>query len=72
VSVSLSGEDDSELRGYWEKLTEGASITEPLETAPWGDAFGMLTDRFGISWLVNIAGSQQGAGQTQEAAGTQS
>lgn len=66
VSVSLSGDDESELRGYWDKLSDGATITMPLENAPWGDAFGMLTDRYGISWLVNIAGSGQGAGQTQE------
>jgi PhnB protein len=29
----------------------------PLEVAPWGDAFGMCTDRFGVSWMVNIAGA---------------
>jgi PhnB protein len=29
----------------------------PLEKAPWGDHFGMCTDGFGVSWLVNIAGS---------------
>jgi PhnB protein len=57
-SVSLSGEDDAELRGYWDKLTVGATIAEPLSTAPWGDSFGMFTDTFGVSWLVNIAGSQ--------------
>ena len=57
-SVSLSGEDDAELRGYWDRLTVGATIAEPLNTAPWGDSFGMLTDKFGVSWLVNIAGSQ--------------
>ena len=58
VSVSLSGEDEAELRGYWDKLAEGATITMPIDKAPWGDTFGMLTDQFGISWLVNIAGSQ--------------
>jgi PhnB protein len=57
-SVSLSGEDDAELRGYWDRLTVGATIAEPLNTAPWGDSFGMFTDKFGVSWLVNIAGSQ--------------
>lgn len=59
ISVSLSGglDDDAELRGYWERLSEGADITEPLVTAPWGDTFGMLTDRFGTQWMVNIAGS---------------
>lgn len=51
VSVSLSGEDDGELRGYWDKLSEGATITAPLNRAPWGDTFGMCTDRFGVNWL---------------------
>jgi len=59
ISMSLSGEDEAELRGYWDKLAEGADISEQLAQAPWGDTFGMLTDRFGINWLVNIAGKQQ-------------
>ncbi|TVU66430.1 VOC family protein [Paenarthrobacter nitroguajacolicus] len=61
VSVSLSGEasDEAELRGYWEKLIDGGSVTVPLELAPWGDAFGMCVDKFGIAWLVNIAGAPQ-------------
>jgi len=56
-SISLSGpsDDDAQLRGYWQKLGEGAKIVEPLATAPWGASFGMLTDRFGINWLVNIS-----------------
>jgi PhnB protein len=57
IAVSLSGEDDDELTGYWTKLSDGATITVPLEKAPWGDTFGMLTDKFGTDWLVNIAGS---------------
>ena len=57
VSVSISGDDDATLRGYWERLSEGATVQEPLEVAPWGDAFGMLVDRFGVSWLVNISGA---------------
>ena len=55
-SVSLSGDDDAELRGYWEKLSDGAHVTVPLEKQMWGDVFGMCTDRFGITWMVNIAG----------------
>ena len=58
VSMSLSGEDDAELRGYFEKLSDGASVEMPLETASWGATFGMLTDRFGIHWLVNIGQAQ--------------
>jgi PhnB protein len=57
-SVSLSGEDDAELRGYWDKLSAGGTVTMPLEQAPWGDAFGMCVDKFGVTWLVNIAGAQ--------------
>lgn len=57
-SVSLSGGPDehAELRGYWDKLADGGTVTAPLDQAPWGDTFGMCTDRFGVSWLVNIAG----------------
>ena len=58
ISISLSGDDDAELNGYWDKLSEGAKIDAPLEKAPWGDTFGMITDKFGIRWLVNITGKQ--------------
>jgi PhnB protein len=61
ISVSLSGDDEATLRGWWDGLADGGSVTVPLEKAPWGDTFGMLTDRFGIAWLVNIAGSADGA-----------
>jgi PhnB protein len=57
-SVSLSGDDEAELRGYWDKLADGATVTMPLNAAPWGDTFGMCTDKFGVSWLVNISGAQ--------------
>lgn len=57
MSVSLSGDDEATLRGYWDKLSAGGNVTMPLEKAPWGDTFGMCTDRFGVAWLVNIAGA---------------
>lgn len=56
ISVSLSGADETELNGYWEKLSAGANVTMPLGDAPWGAKFGMLTDKFGINWMVNIGG----------------
>jgi PhnB protein len=58
-SVSLSGDSEEELRGYWERLSDGGTVTVPLEKAPWGDSFGMCTDRFGVSWLVNISGRSE-------------
>ncbi|MFC5288737.1 VOC family protein [Actinokineospora guangxiensis] len=60
VSVSLSGDDTEELRGYWAKLAEGAQVATPLEKQVWGDEFGACTDRFGVSWMVNIAGAAAG------------
>jgi PhnB protein len=56
ISISLAGSDADELRGYWEKLSDSAEIEVPLEKQMWGDEFGMLKDKFGVKWLVNIAG----------------
>ena len=55
VELSLSGDDESKLRKYWDSLSEGGKVTMPLEKAPWGDTFGMLTDKHGVDWMVNIA-----------------
>jgi PhnB protein len=55
-NMSLSGDDETVLRGWFDKLADGGSIAMPLEKAPWGDIFGMCADRFGINWLVNISG----------------
>ena len=56
-SVSLSGEDEEQLRRFWNELSAGGTIAMPLEQAPWGDSFGQFTDRFGVNWLVNISGA---------------
>ena len=57
-AVSLSGDDDARLREYWSRLSEGGNVEMPLEVAPWGDAFGMCRDKFGIHWMINIGGEQ--------------
>ena len=54
ITMSLSGTDDAQLLGYWDKLSAGATIDQPLQASPWGDHFGMLTDQYGIEWMVNI------------------
>ncbi|WP_405810517.1 VOC family protein [Streptomyces sp. NBC_00210] len=58
ISVSLSGDDVNELRGYWDELSGDGTVSVPLEKQMWGDVFGMCTDRFGITWLVNISEQQ--------------
>jgi len=59
ITISLSGDDADTLRGYWEGLSADGTVDLPLETQVWGDTFGQCTDRFGISWMVNIAGAGQ-------------
>jgi PhnB protein len=53
-SLSLSGDDETELKEYWEKLSADGIVAIPLGTAPWGDLFGMCTDKFGIRWMVSV------------------
>ncbi|MFG2057596.1 VOC family protein [Micromonospora sp. NPDC048930] len=58
IAISLSGDDGDELRGYWQRLSEGGTVSMKLEKQVWGDEFGMCVDRFGIAWLVNISQPQ--------------
>jgi PhnB protein len=54
-SLSFSGDDTATLRKYFEALGEGGTVTQPLAKQQWGDEFGMLSDKFGISWFINIS-----------------
>jgi PhnB protein len=55
ISMSLGGDNEKELTGYFNKLSAGGKVTQPLTKAAWGDTFGMFVDKFGINWLVNIS-----------------
>jgi PhnB protein len=57
MAISVSGDDGDALRGYWDKLSAGGTVTMPLEKQMWGDEFGMCIDRFGVSWMVNVSSS---------------
>ncbi len=58
ISMSLSGDDADELRGYWAQLADGGNVSVPLEKQMWGDEFGICVDQFGIAWMVNIGQPQ--------------
>ena len=62
VNMSLTGEsiDEQKLTEYFNKLSEGGTVTMPLAKQFWGDTFGMVTDKFDIHWMVNISGAKQG------------
>ena len=55
IALSLMGDDEKTLRGAFERLSEGATVSMPLGQQIWGDTYGAFTDRFGINWLVNIS-----------------
>ncbi|WP_432478047.1 VOC family protein [Nocardioides sp. GXQ0305] len=57
IQISLSGDDTEELTGWFRRLAEDGTVVDDLKQQVWGDTFGMLVDRFGVGWLVNIAGS---------------
>lgn len=57
-SISIDGEDADTLNGYWSALSDGGTVTVPLEKQMWGDVFGMCIDRFGVTWMVNITAPQ--------------
>ncbi len=59
ISMSISGEEGDELRQVFKKLAKGGTVDMPLAKQFWGDTFGMLTDKFGVHWMVNIAKAQQ-------------
>ncbi len=58
IALSSDGTDESDdapLRAWWDGLQEDARIDMPLATAPWGDSFGQLTDKFGVTWMFNLS-----------------
>lgn len=53
--VSIGAETLEELQGYWDALAVDARIVEPLAASAWSAGFGMLTDRFGVTWSFSVA-----------------
>ena len=53
--VSVRADSLEELTGYWERLSDGAAVVEPLAASAWSAGFGMLTDRFGVTWVLDVA-----------------
>ncbi|MEO6330344.1 MAG: VOC family protein [Ginsengibacter sp.] len=59
LSLSLSTESEEETNKIFNALAAGGNITMPLDKMFWGAYFGMLTDKFGIHWMVNYDYDQQ-------------
>ena len=54
MSISLSGDPGEGLEDVWDKLADGGSVQVPFEKQMWGDVFGMLTDKYGIQWMIDV------------------
>jgi PhnB protein len=57
---SLRADSLDELTGYWDALADGDSIVEPLAASAWSPGFGMLTDRFGVTWVLDVRAAYAG------------
>jgi len=57
---SLRADSLDELTGYWDALADGASVVEPLAASAWSPGFGMLTDRFGVTWVLDVKAEYAG------------
>ena len=58
VSLSLQLVDEAEQTRIFDALAQGGQVLQPLADGPWGARFGMLTDRFGLQWLLNCPKKQ--------------
>jgi PhnB protein len=54
VSLMLACSSETELKGFYKKLSAGGQVTHPIETSFWGILFGNLTDKFGNHWLLHF------------------
>ncbi len=52
---SLRGTDADQVKAVWDKLSEGAEIKEEIGPAQWSPLYGMLTDKFGVTWVIDLA-----------------
>ena len=54
VFVSVRGDDADVLKGYWDKLSQGATVIQPIGPAGFSPLYGMLKDTFGVTWVLDL------------------
>jgi PhnB protein len=52
--VSIRGTDADEISAYWSKLIEGGIVVAPLAASAWSPLYGMVEDRFGVTWVIDV------------------
>lgn len=59
--ISVRGDSEAELKGYWDKLVKDAAVIQPLGPAAWAPLYGMVKDRFGITWVLDMMAAHEGS-----------
>ncbi|ANY06280.1 VOC family protein [Pseudonocardia sp. HH130630-07] len=62
--VAVSADTVAEVEALWAGLSDGGTVVEPLGPAQWAPAFGMVTDRFGVTWILDVVAAHDAAGAT--------
>lgn len=57
LSINGPGPEAPKMSEIFDKLAEGGKVRMPLSKQFWGDTFGMLTDKYGVDWMMNIGES---------------
>jgi len=53
-SLSITAKDEAEAKKVFNALSAGGKVTMPLDKTFWSPCFGMLTDKFGVNWMVSV------------------
>ena len=54
LTLAIEVADDAEAKRVFTAMGEGGKVTMPLMKTFWSSSFGMLTDKFGVPWMVNV------------------
>ena len=55
MTLAIEAADDAEAKRVFTALGQGGNVSMPLAKTFWTSSFGMLTDKFGVPWMVNVA-----------------
>ena len=53
IALSLNCSSEEEIRRFYNRLSTGGTVIDPLKSQCWGALFAVLTDKFGVRWMLN-------------------
>ena len=58
MTLAIEAADDAEAKRFFAALSQGGNVSMPLMKTFWTSSFGMLNDKFGVPWMVNVAAAE--------------